>query len=214
MPITVPTKCDALTGSTTFASSAFDTQGNYLDPSDYSQYPGFLTSVTPAGALLTINNFTGSRTDGNAEPFVGSIVYTASLENLQEFETVYRLEDGENAPQLIVTSDANQFIYEPTTLSPKPSSQSITFRAQRKNLASLVTPITINSGSNRPGLTYVDTSNGIDRYTISATAFSQSFASNDFDSVTYQFTGSDVFGNEQTDEITISKVINFDKKSK
>ena len=202
-----------LTGSTTFASSAFDTQGNYLDPSDYSQYPGFLTSVTPAGALLTINNFTGSRTDGNAEPFVGSIVYTASLENLQEFETVYRLEDGENAPQLIVTSDANQFIYEPTTLSPKPSSQSITFRAQRKNLASLVTPITINSGSNRPGLTYVDTSNGIDRYTISATAFSQSFASNDFDSVTYQFTGSDVFGNEQTDEITISKVINFDAVS-
>ena len=40
--------------------------------------------------------------------------------------------------------------------------------------------------------------------------FSESFTSNDFDSVTYQFTGSDVFGNEQSDEITLSKVINFD----
>ena len=35
---------------------------------------------------------------------VGSIVYTASLEDLEEFETVYRLEDGDNAPTLLVTS--------------------------------------------------------------------------------------------------------------
>ena len=39
--------------------------------------------------------------------------------------------------------------------------------------------------------------------------FLNPFLSNDFDSVTYQFTGSDVFGNEQSDEITLSKVINF-----
>jgi len=202
-----------LTGSVTFASSAFDVDGNYLNPSDYSQYPGKLTSVNSAGAIITINNFTGSRTDGLDTPFIGSVVYTASLENLEEFETVYRLEDGDNAPQLIVTSNANQFIYEPTTLSPKPSGQSITVRAQRKNLASLVTPIEVNSGSNKPQLTYVDTVGGIDTYTISATAFSQSFASNNFDEVTYSFTGSDVFGNSQTDEITLSKVINFDAVS-
>jgi len=198
-----------LTGSILFTSQAFDTDGNYLNPSDYTQYPGFLTNVTTAGALITLSNFTGSRTDGLQTPYVGSIVYTASLENLQEFETVYRLEDGDNAPQLIVTSNANQFIYEPTTLSPKPSGQSITIRAQRKNLASLITPLTINSGSNAP-LTYVSTTNGVDTYTISALEFSSSFASSNFDEVTYSFTGSDVFGNQQTDEITLSKVVNFD----
>jgi hypothetical protein len=199
-----------LTGSATFASSAFDVSGGYLDPSNYSQYPGLLTNITPAGALLTLDNFTGSYTGGGDVPYVGSIIYTASLDGLEEFETVFRLEDGDNAPQLIVTSNANQFIYEPTTLSPKPSGQSITIRAQRKNLASLFTPITVNSGSNRPGLTYVDTVGGIDTYTISATQFSSSFSVNSFDEVTYQFTGSDIFGNQQVDEITISKVINFD----
>lgn len=199
-----------LTGSVTYASAAFDVDGTYIEPSSYTgTYPGTLTSITPAGSIITIANFSGS--DNTVT--VGSIVYTASLQDNEEFETIFRLEDGDNAPQLIVTSDANQFIYEPTTISPKPSSQSITVRAQRKNLASLVTPITINSGSNRPGLTYVDTSNGIDTFTISATAFSQSFAANDFDSVTYEFTGSDVFGNEQSDEITLSKVINFDAVS-
>ena len=202
-----------LTGSTLFQSSAFDTDGGYLNPSDYTQYPGLLTSVSPAGGLITINNFTGSRSDGLYEPFVGSIVYTASLENQQEFETVYRLEDGDNAPQLIVTSNANQFTYEPTTLSPKPSGQSITVRAQRKNLASLITPIEVNSGSNKPQLNFVETINGIDSYSISALQLSSSFASTNFDEVTYSFTGSDVFGNKQSDEITLSKVINFDAVS-
>jgi len=199
-----------LTGSVTFASAAFDEDGVFINPSSYTgQYPGALTSVTPNGAIITIANFSGS----DDSIVVGSIVYTASLQDNEEFETVFRLEDGDNAPQLIVTSNANQFIYEPTTLSPKPSGQSITVRAQRKNLASLVTPVTVNSGSNRPPLNFVETVNGIDSYTISSTQFSSSFASNNFDEVTYQFTGSDVFGNEQTDEITISKVINFDAVS-
>ena len=74
----------------------------------------------------------------------------------------------------------------------------------------MVTPLTINSGSNKPELTYVSTTNGIDTYTITSTAFSQSFSANSFDEVTYSFTGSDVFGNNQTDEITLSKVVNFD----
>ena len=63
---------------------------------------------------------------------VGSIVYTASLDGVEEFETVFRLEDGDNAPQLIVTSNANQFIYEPTTLSPKPSGQSINCKKHKE----------------------------------------------------------------------------------
>jgi len=199
-----------LTGSATFESSAFDVDGNYLNPSNYSQYPGLLTNVTTAGGLLTLSNFTGSYSGAGVAPYVGSIVYTASLENLQEFETVYRLEDGDNAPQLIVTSNANQFTYEPTELDPKPAGQSITVRAQRKNLASLVTPLTVNSGSNKPPLTYVGTQGGIDTYSISANTFSSSFSSNDFDEVTYSFTGSDIFGNTQSDEITLSKVVNFD----
>jgi len=196
-----------ITGSVTYASAAFDLDGDYIDPGTYSgNYPGGLSNITNAGALLSLANFSGS----DETITVGSIVYTASIAGNEEFETVYRLEDGDNAPQLIVTSNANQFIYEPTQLSPKPSGQSITVRAQRKNLASLVTPITINSGSNKPGLNYISTTNGVDTYTISATQFSASFAANNFDEVTYQFTGSDVFGNEQTDEITLSKVINFD----
>ena len=199
-----------LVGSLTFASSAFDAAGVFIDPSSYTgEYPGKLTNPSNAGALIEIKNFSGS----DDTITVGSIVYTASLDGVEEFETVFRLEDGDNAPQLIVTSNANQFIYEPTTLSPKPSGQSLTVKAQRKNLASLVTPVTVNSGSNKPALTFIDTVNGIDTYTISATQFSSSFASSDFDSVTYEFTGSDVFGNEQSDEITLSKVINFDAVS-
>ena len=208
--IQLKTSTSNLVGSLTFASSAFDASGVYIDPSSYTgEYPGKLTNPSNAGALIEIKNFSGS----DDTITVGSIVYTASLDGVEEFETVFRLEDGDNAPQLIVTSNANQFIYEPTTLSPKPSGQSLTVKAQRKNLASLITPITVNSGSNKPALTFVDTVNGIDTYTISATQFSSSFASSDFDSVTYEFTGSDVFGNEQSDEITLSKVINFDAVS-
>ena len=204
-----------LTGSLTFASSAFDIQGNYLDPIEYTQYPGFLTNVTTAGALITINNFTGSRVDGFEEPYVGSIIYTASVDGLEEFETVYRLEDGENAPQIIVTSTANQFIYEPTTLSPKPSGQSITIRASRKNLESLTVPINVvsqslNSSQIPPGLTTGSNINGIQEYTISALEYSASFANSSSFETNYTFTSVDAYGNEYFDEITLSPVINFD----
>lgn len=200
-----------LTGSVTFASSAFDIAGNFLDPSDYTVYPGALTSVSPAGALITIDNFTGSRVDGSESPYVGSVVYTASLEDLEEFETIYRLEDGENAPQLIVTSNANQFIYEPTTLSAKPQGQSITINAKRKNLASFSTPITVNSGSGAPGISgSTDNTTGVDTYTIHSNYYSASFAGSALEEVTYSFTGSDQFGIAYSDEVTISPVINFD----
>tara|TARA_R110001606_G_scaffold384692_1_gene547745 strand:- start:1915 stop:9147 length:7233 start_codon:yes stop_codon:yes gene_type:complete len=206
------TATNNLTGSITFASSAFDVDGTYINPASYTgEYPGRLTNPTNAGAIISIANFSGS--DDSIR--VGSIVYTASIEELEEFETVYRLEDGDNAPQLIVTSNANQFIYEPTTLSPKPSGQSITVRAQRKNLTSFTTPIEVNSGSNTPPLSVpvTDASTGIDTYTISALDFSSSFASNNFDEVTYSFTGSNQFDIDFSDEITLSKVISFDAVS-
>jgi len=203
------TRTNNLTGSVTYASSAFDVNGAYIIPASYSgTYPGTLTNVTSAGAIIRLADFSGS----DDSITVGSIIYTASIEEQEEFETVYRLEDGDNAPQLIVTSNANQFIYEPTTLSPKPSGQSITVRAQRKNLFSLSTPIEVNSGSGAPPLVgpVTDNATGIDTYTISALAYSSSFADSSFPETTYSFTGSDQFELPFSDEITISPVINFD----
>ncbi len=206
------TRANNLTGSTTYASSAFDTNGAYIDPSSYSgTYPGTLSNITSAGAIIKIADFSGS----DASITVGSIVYTASLEEQTEFETVYRLEDGDNAPQLIVTSNLNQFIYEPTALSPKPGGQNVTIRAQRKNLFSLSTPIEVNSGSGAPPLVgpVTDNGTGIDTYTLSALAYSASFAGSSFPETTYSFTGSDQFDLPFSDEITISPVINFDAVS-
>jgi len=200
-----------LTGSVAYFSSAFDEDGVYIEPTDWVSYPGGLTNPSNNGGLVTIGSFEGTWGGVDPKPEVFSIIYTASIEELEEFETIYRLEDGENAPTLLVSSNANQFIYEPTTLSPKPSGQSITIRAQRKNLASIDTPITINkSNVNGPDLVEVSTESGVTTYTLSALQFSASFAENNFDEITYEFTGSDVFGVEQSDEITISKVINFD----
>ena len=98
-----------------------------------------LTNVTP-WTILTVN-FSGSVPTTT----IGSIVYTASLEDLEEFETVYRIEDGDNSSNLLVTSP-NQFTYEPTSLTPKPIGQEITVRIEKK-LTSLVNSITVNSGS-------------------------------------------------------------------
>lgn len=194
-----------LTGSVTYASSAFDVQGNFLNPNEYSKYPGELTSVTPAGAVLTVNNFTGSRVDGLQSPFVGSIVYTASVDDLVEYETVYRLEDGENAPGLFVTSDANQFIYKATDLSPNPSNQTITVLAKRKNLASSTTPIIVNGVGNSPSLTELGTnqSTGITSYSLDILDFNYSIPA---PSASYFFTASDEWGNLQYDTVTISQV--------
>ena len=220
-----------LTGSILITSQAFDPGGNLITSQSWydsgsayyggswtgntARYPGFLTNRTATNGILKIANFSGSLDTPTIPPEnvvrVDNIVYTASCEGIQEFETILRLEEGDNAPDVIATADTNQFIYEPTTLSPKPSSQTITILAKRRNLGSLVKTITVNSGSNLPELTYVDTVRGTDRYTITATAFSQSFAyPNNFDSVTYQFTSSDEFGNQQDDAVTINKVINYD----
>lgn len=199
-----------LTGSVTYTSQAFDTDGNLLTDGDYvgGQYPGLLTNPSDTGATLTIGNFTGSRND----ILVGSIIYTASLEDFEEFETIYRFEDGDNAPALFTTSNTNQFIYEPTSLRPKPSGQQVRIQAQRKNLGTLVTPIEVNSGSGTPPLTEGLTSNGITNYSVTATTFSASYAGAQgaFPEVTYEFTSSDQFGNQFTDEVTVSPVINFD----
>ena len=189
-----------LTGSVTYASSAFDIGGNYITPASYAgTYPGTLTNASDNGALLTIANFSGSV----ASVLIGSIVYTASCENFIEFETIYRFEDGDNAPGVFVTANTNQFIYKATDLSLNPAGQIITIEAKRKNLASAVTPLTVNSGSGKPGLTFVSTNatNGVDTYTISGTSYPYST-----DETIYSISGSDQFGNVFSDAIKITPI--------
>ena len=188
------------TGSITYASSAFDVGGNYIQPVSYAgTYPGWFTSQNDNGALLSIASFSGSV----ASVLVGSIVYTASCEGFQEFETIYRFEDGDNAPGVFVTANTNQFIYKATDLSLNPAGQIITIEAKRKNLASATTPLIVNSGSGKPPLTFVSTNptNGVDTYTLTGTAYPYGTGE-----TTYFISGSDQFNNQFSDAIKISPV--------
>ena len=188
------------TGSITYASSSFDINGNYIVPSSYAgQYPGALSNPSDSVALLSIANFSGSV----RSVIVGSITYTASCEGVEEYETIYRFEDGDNAPGVFVTSNTNQFIYKATDLSLNPSGQIITIEAKRKNLASATTPLTVNSGSGKPPLTFVSTNatNGVDTYTLAGTAYPYGTGE-----TTYFVSGSDQFGNEFSDAIKITPV--------
>jgi hypothetical protein len=188
------------TGSITYASSAFDVGGTYIEPSSYAgTYPGWFTSQNDNGALLSIASFSGSV----SSVLVGSIVYTASCEGFQEFETIYRFEDGDNAPGVFVTANTNQFIYKATDLSLNPVGQVITIEAKRKNLASATTPLTVNSGSGKPPLTLISTNatNGVNTYTLAGSSYSYLTGE-----AIYYISGSDQFGNEFSDAIKISPV--------
>jgi hypothetical protein len=188
------------TGSITYASSAFDVGGTYIEPSSYAgTYPGWFTSQNDNGALLSIASFSGSVNS----VLVGSIVYTASCEGFTEFETIYRFEDGDNAPGVFVTANTNQFIYKATDLSLNPTGQVITIEAKRKNLVSATTPLTVNSGSGKPPLTLVstNTTNGIDTYTLAGSSFPFTTGES-----IYFISGSDQFGNEFSDAIKITPV--------
>ncbi len=188
------------TGSVTYASSAFDVGGTYIEPASYAgTYPGWFTSQNDNGALLSIASFSGSV----SSVLVGSIVYTASCEGFTEFETIYRFEDGDNAPGVFVTANTNQFIYKATDLSLNPTGQVITIEAKRKNLASATTPLIVNSGSGKPPLTLVSTNstNGVDTYTLAGSSYSYGVGE-----TIYYISGSDQFGNEFSDSIKISPV--------
>jgi hypothetical protein len=195
-----------LTGSVTYGRSVYDLTGSYIDPSVYTSapggpypYPGEPTNPNENGFIAHIDEFTGSL----ANLTIGSITYTASCEELHQHETIYRFEDGENAPGLFVTANTNQFIYKATDLSLNPTGQIITIEAKRKNLASADTPLTINSGSGKPPLTYVstNTTNGVDTYTISGISYPYLTGE-----TIYSISGSDQFGNVFSDAIKISPV--------
>jgi hypothetical protein len=195
-----------LTGSVTYGRSVFDLTGSYIAPSVYASapggpypYPGEPTNPSENGFIAHIDEFTGSL----ANIMIGSITYTASCEELHQHETIYRFEDGDNAPGVFVTANTNQFIYKATDLSLNPTGQVITIEAKRKNLASADTPLTINSGSGKPPLTFVstNTTNGVDTYTISGTSYPYSTGE-----TIYSISGSDQFGNVFSDAIKISPV--------
>jgi hypothetical protein len=192
-----------LTGSVTYGRSVYDLTGSYIDPSIYTGvgavYPGEPTNPSENGFIAHIDEFTGSL----ANITIGSITYTASCEELHQHETIYRFEDGDNAPGIFVTANTNQFIYKATDLSLNPTGQVITIEAKRKNLASADTPLTLNSGSGKPPLTYVstNTTNGVDTYTISGTSYPYLTGE-----TIYSISGSDQFGNVFSDAVKISPV--------
>ncbi len=110
-----------LTGSVTFASSAFDDNGDYINPSSYvgSNYPGFLTNITETSATLTVDNFTGSV--GSIK--VSRITYTASCEDVKDTAFIYRIDqgstgaNGEDAKALNAIASKNTFIFDPDDLN-------------------------------------------------------------------------------------------------
>ena len=212
------TQFNLLTGSVTYLSSAFDTEGNYIVPSAYTQsgahtYPGALTNTSINGATLTIASFSGSRHNeqygsggGESTIVVGSITYTASMEGgeHEEFETVYRFEDGDSAAAVIATANQSNFVYRASTLNPDPTSQTILINVARKNLGGPNKVIEINSASAEgtpPPLTEVTDSNGIKTLSLGVDAYPFTEGT-----TTYSFTSSDDFNIDYSDSVTISPV--------
>jgi hypothetical protein len=190
-----------LIDSVIYYSSAFDVSGNYISPGSYGGvYPGGFTSFGEGGATLLIDNFKGQL---SSSVMVGSITYTASCEGIEEYETIYRFEDGENAPGLFATSTANQFIYKATDLSLNPLGQQIIFDVKRKNLASAITAITVNSTTGAPSLTLLSTDGGtgVSTYYLSGSDFPYNTGE-----VVYSFTASDNYGINYSDFIKITPV--------
>jgi hypothetical protein len=85
-----------LTGSVTYTSQSFDIDGNELSGSDYVGYitqyggfPGFLTDITSDTPTMTVQHFTGSRTDktiqlvkikGEVEGFTDTVIFSRVLD--------------------------------------------------------------------------------------------------------------------------------------
>ena len=205
-----------LVGPVTFGRSVFDLTGSYIDPTTYIAlatstypsdsskwiYPGEPTNPNDNGFIAHIDEFTGSLQN----IVVGSITYTASCDGLHQHETVYRLEDGDNAPGLFASSTANQFVYKATDLSLNPSNQIITFDVRRKNLGISGAPITINSGSEfgiaSPLVSlFDDPSTGVATYYLSGSTFNYTSGS-----ATYFFSASDTYDVDYHDAVKITPI--------
>ena len=196
-------KTQALTGSINFASSAFDDNGNYIEPSSYTgNYPGGLTNITNNSALLSVASFSGSDSSFN----VSSIVYTASIEDKEEFETIYRLEDGLPAADLVVTNDRSIVTFKQNDGTIDPLSQVSTIRVKRKNLESKSVTISANSASvvgNAPPLILVndDSTSGVATFAVSGSSLDLTSGS-----VEYSFSSSDAFGLQVDNSTTVTPI--------
>ena len=196
-------KTNALSGSITFESSAYDRDGNYIEPSSYTgDYPGGLTSVTSNNALLTIANFSGS--DSSYE--ISSIVYTSSVDDVEEYETIFRLEDGQPVADLIVNNDRTVITFNQADGIEDPTEQISTITVKRKNLESTTEVITANSASvvgSAPPLTLLsdNTTTGIATYFVSGSSLNLQSGS-----LTYSFTSSDEFGVQVDNSTTVTPI--------
>ena len=79
----------AITGSITFHSSAYDDTGSLI-PYTESPYPGLLQIIDSNNWRLTSASFSGSLTNYK----VSAIEYTASADGVNAYATVYRLNEG------------------------------------------------------------------------------------------------------------------------
>jgi hypothetical protein len=192
-----------VTGSLLFSSAAFDTNGQYIEPSSYvGTYPGGLTSVGENGGIISIANFSGSDSNYN----VGSIIYTASIDGLNEYETVFRLEDGLPAADLLADVDRNTLTYKLSDGELEPANQVSRITVKRKNLQNNGVPITANSSSyigTAPPLTLLsdNSTTGLATYFLSGSDLNLQTGS-----VTYEFSSSDSFGFDVTDSVTITPI--------
>lgn len=152
-----------LTGSTIFYSSAFDENGDYIQPSVYGSqpfYPGLLTNVTSGSATLTVSNFTGSLTT----PKVTRILYTASCEDVRDLVNIYRVDQGANGQDgregsdgttFILIANKNQFVYDPDNhFEPAQSNDFIDIKLSSNIVSG---SLTITSGSFLPKLQKLST---------------------------------------------------------
>ena len=138
-----------MTGSVTFYSQALDTTGLGITSGDLtmgSNYPGFLDYVDIDTRLLSIDNFTGSLSGGKK---VGAIIYTASVENINRYFTIYRSEQGAPAYLFYATADKNNFTFDPDdNYKSVITNDYIDIRLVKQNLPALTgLELTIGSGS-------------------------------------------------------------------
>jgi hypothetical protein len=225
-------------GNLLITSQAFDSGGVPIPAASYSilppphnKYPGsfgtYSENLYSASAVLTLNNFTGSRHSNPAindvvlggTPYgsviVDRVVYTltetsSSLPATKNF-TIFRQSDGEKDKQVLARANKNQFTYKRTTLAPDPLNQRIVLSVDRLNLpSSSGFPInhtksggnllaTLSGSANTSPLTFV-----LDAGTNSGTTF---VTGSGFGSTTYIFQQLDRRGVAYTGSVTIDPVI-------
>ncbi len=204
-------------GNLLITSQAFDTGGIEIPTSSYlgSVYPGKLSGsyedLYSFSASLSVADFSGSL---HPTTIVDRITYTLTeVESVQPFIkrfTINRLvagasgADGNDAKFLSVSANTNQFIYEPTGPSLKPTGQTILIDVRKQNL--ITGSLTANSSSGAPTLTLLSSDvNGVSTYRLNGSSYSYSIGEK-----IYAFTGSDEFSNIYYDSIKITPVMNFD----